>query len=161
MGKMLKVSEQVLSPVDLDKTLGDLTAYQYQFTLLRQRVQQASDQKGNLLRSKFTLETEISLAESDAIMSIQGEGKDAHVVIDGVKIPMTNDTARKAYMQSVAQDERLALAEVEGQIAQIDADRFRLNDEISILQQEMSAAQSKANLQASLLQFMASVCDEQ
>lgn len=110
----------------------------------------------SLLRKRAReLRTEIELVESDAIMNVQGSGKDAFGIIGGRKIYLTNDTVRDAYRREASRKERQELAEVEGRLAKIDGDLFKLNDAFTVKVEALHGIQAKARLQAALLEYLA------
>lgn len=107
-----------------------------------------------LMKRARELQTEIQLAESDAIMQIQGTGKDAFGIVDGRPVYLTNDTARDAYRRNASKAQRIELAEVEGKLAEIEGRIMKINDTFNAKIEARRSIQAKANLQAAYLQYL-------
>lgn len=107
-----------------------------------------------LMKRARELQTEIQLAESDAIMQIQGTGKDAFGIVDGRPVYLTNDTARDAYRRNASKAQRIELAEVEGKLAEIESRIMKINDTFNAKIEARRSIQAKANLQAAYLQYL-------
>lgn len=111
--------------------------------------------KAVLAKRARELQTEIQLAESDAIMNVQGSGKDAYGIIGNRKIFLTNDTARDAYRREASRKEREELAQVEGQLDKINTELFKITDSFNTKAEALRGIQAKARLQAALLESLA------
>lgn len=110
--------------------------------------------KASLMKRGRELQTEIKLAESEAIMKVQGSGKDAFGIIDGRKIFLTNDTARDAYRREASREERTELSQVESQIVEIDVALGKATDTFNTKVEVLHGIQAKARLQAALLEYL-------
>lgn len=111
--------------------------------------------RAQLMKRVKELTTEIQLEESEAIMKIQGSGKDAFGYIGGTKIFLTNDTARDAYRREASRKQRVELAEVEGAVAEIEANLSKANDTFNVRVEALRGIQAKARLQAAMLEYLA------
>ena len=102
----------------------------------------------------YTLGCRVNQYESDAIMQIQGTGKDAFGIVDGRPVYLTNDTARDAYRRNASKAQRIELAEVEGKLAEIESRIMKINDTFNAKIEARRSIQAKANLQAAYLQYL-------
>jgi len=116
---------------------------------------EASGGKADLLRRKTQLEAAIQLTESEAIMKIRGEGKEAHAIVNGEKVSLTNETARDAYRRNASAEERRQLAEVEAQLAALEVAAMQANDRWFATKDACESVRAKASLQAATLNFLA------
>lgn len=153
----MKNINDILNLEEVKKTLDELNYLTNEILSKQNKINEAygMDKKGYLLKQKKELEAMIDITESEAIMMIQGEGKNAHAIVDGQAVPMTNDTQRKSYMTYVTKEQRKQLAELEGEIARLDTEIFKMKDELEIMFQTAENVRRKAELQARLLQYMA------
>ena len=155
MGNINKDFIEVLSNEELKATQLQLdTAVSELIEIGTQRESVYGD-KGVLAKRARELQTEIQLAESDAIMNVQGSGKDAYGIIGNRKIFLTNDTARDAYRREASRKEREELAQVEGQLDKINAELFKITDSFNAKAEALRGIQAKARLQAALLESLA------
>lgn len=110
--------------------------------------------RGALLHEKILLETDVKLTEANAIMQIQGSGKDQYVLDGENKIPLTNETARDAYRRKASAVPRQRLATVEAELAKIDSDIWKSKDAWNAVKETLDTLRAKANLQTALLYFL-------
>lgn len=155
MGNINKDFIEVLSNEELKATQLQLdTAVSELIEIGTQRESVYGD-KAVLAKRARELQTEIQLAESDAIMNVQGSGKDAYGIIGNRKIFLTNDTARDAYRREASRKEREELAQVEGQLDKINIELFKITDSFNVKAEALRGIQAKARLQAALLESLA------
>lgn len=112
--------------------------------------------RGQLLHEKMLLETDVKLTEANAIMKIQGNGKDQYVLDGEIKIPLTNETARDAYRRKSSATARQRLATVEAELAKIESDIWKSKDTWGAVKETLDILRAKANLQTALLYFLSS-----
>lgn len=112
-------------------------------------------EKASLYKKKLQLETEIKLAEADAIMEIRGDGKNQYAMVNGEQIPMPNETARDAYRRSVSGKYRRQLSEIDGDIASIDINIARAREKSGALKEANESLRARAHVQAALLNYLA------
>lgn len=110
--------------------------------------------KAELLKRQRALDTEVQLCEANALMQIQGQGKDAFVTVNGFRVAMTNDASRDAYRRNASKDLRTDQALVESQIASIDVALSKARDAYASKQEALNGIRVKANLQAALLAYL-------
>lgn len=154
---------RISSPLVCDETL---QATLYQLDTAVQDILAAGDaneaayqEKAELMKKARQLETSIQLSESEAIMTIQGSGKDAFGIItdaDGnqKKVTLNNDTQRDAFRRHFSQADRKELAEVEAEVRRIDINMAKAKDAYNAKQEAISCIRIKATLQANLLAFL-------
>ena len=155
MGNINKDFIEVLSNEELKATQLQLdTAVSELIEIGTQRESVYGD-KAVLAKRARELQTEIQLAESDAIMNVQGSGKDAYGIIGNRNIFLTIDTARDAYRREASRKEREELAQVEGQLDKINTELFKITDSFNAKAEALRGIQAKARLQAALLESLA------
>lgn len=108
----------------------------------------------SLLKRKRELETEIELKESEAIMSIRGEGRSQYAMVGSEKVPVSNEETRKALSRMAAKEERQELARVESELMQLDRKAFWAKDEYDAAVKAGDLLQAKAAVQAGLLNML-------
>jgi len=112
--------------------------------------------KADLLKEIRELETEIELAEAEAIMEIRGESsRSQYIMRDGEKVAIGNDTAREALMKNNSAKYRKKLAAKEAELARIDQKLSEVNDEKGTVKESNESIRAKARLQAALLNYLA------
>jgi hypothetical protein len=146
---------RVLSPQALADSVIQLDAGAQDIIEKGKDQEAAYDNKAGLLKQKLQLETEIDLSESEALMAIRGEGKDAYAMVGQDKVSITNDKTRDAYRKMASAEQRKQLAEVEGKLAALDIARFKASDAWNTAKEASDKVQAKAQLQAALLNFLA------
>lgn len=145
----------LVSPESLKLTLDQLDFVINDIETKGKAKEEAYGEKGRLLKRKTQLDTDIKLVEAEAIMNIQGEGRNQFVIIDDHQVALTNDTTRDAYRRKSSKTERLELANVESELAQLDAEIAQKNDAWYTAKETSENVRAKSNLQASLLNFLA------
>lgn len=111
--------------------------------------------KAELVRRIRELDTEIQLVEANAVMSIEGVGKDARGRLpNGQLVSLTNDAARDAFRRSFSADLRTEQTKAQAQVAQLDVMLARANDAYTAKQEAFSGIRAKANLQAAILGYL-------
>lgn len=145
----------ILKPEILQDTLLQLDAAVSDLIKTGQAKEEAYGQKGDLLKQKTQLETSIALTESNAVMSIEGSGKDAYAVVGNKKVSITNEETRKAFMRVSSKDDRNQLAECEGALQKVEIALFKATDAWQNAQYAANKIEAKAKLQAGLLNFLA------
>lgn len=146
---------EVLNPGVIKDTLWQLDASLNDLDEVSKKQQAVFGEKGPLLQRKRQLETEIQLAEAEAFMTIQGEGRSQFVVVDGKKISLTNDTMRDAYRRKMSGDLRKKLAEVEGELLKIETEQEKVKDEWFSKKEMVENVRAKAIVQGNLLKYLA------
>ena len=141
-------ADQLISTCDrLDASVTDVIT-------AAEKKRKAYGQKFDYIKRKEMLETEIELQESEAIMSIEGEGKNQFAMIGDKKVFLTNDKLRDAYRRNTSAEKRKELAEVRAELAVIDSKYAQANDEWQGAVEATHSVQYKAELQAGLLKFL-------
>lgn len=146
----------VIAADKLANTVAELDAGIADILKAGQAKEAAYANKRDLIKQKVQLETEVKLAESEALMEIKGEARSQYVVIAGEKVALNNDTARDAYRRMASKELREKLAEVEGEIAAIDVDIARASDSWYSSKDANDSIRAKAHVQGSLLEFLSS-----
>ena len=146
---------KILSDDELRATALQLDAAVSEVVTAGEQRESVYGEKAVLMKRGRELQTEIKLAESNAIMQIQGNGKDAFAIVDGRKVFLTNDTARDAYRREASRAERTELAKIEGQLMQIDVTLGKASDVFNTKVEVLHGIQAKAKLQAALLEYLA------
>lgn len=111
--------------------------------------------KSSLVAEQIQLEAAVKLAEAEAFMNSQGDGKEQYGIVDGKKIMLNNDTNRDAYRRAYSAADRRALAENAGKIAALDVELSQANDTFQIAVKAADTLTAKARLQAALLNYLA------
>lgn len=155
MERIEKDFTKILSNEELEATVLQLDATVTELMEIGKERESIYGDRATLMKRARELQTEIQLAESDAIMQIQGSGKDAFCVVDGRTVYLTNDTARDAYRRNASKAQRIELAEVEGKLAEIEANLAKLTDSFNTKVEARRSIQAKANLQAAYLEYLA------
>lgn len=154
MDNVNKDFTKILSDEELQATALQLDATVTELMEIGKEREGIYGDRAVLMKRARELQTEIQLAESEAIMQIQGSGKDAFGIVNGQKVYLTNDTARDAYRRNASKAQRIELAEIEGKIAEIEANLAKLNDTFNAKIEARRSIQAKANLQAAYLQYL-------
>jgi len=144
----------IISTRVLEGTLIELNAGMDDILKAGQAKEAVYANKRELVKQKLSLDTEIKLAESDAIMQIRGEARSQYIMIGTEKVILGNDTARDAYRRMAAKDLRLEMARVEGELAAIDVDLAKASDAWYCSKDANDNIRAKATVQASLLNFL-------
>lgn len=111
--------------------------------------------KADLMKRARELETEIDLEEAEAIMKIKGESsRSQYVMIDGEKYPLTNDTARGAYMKSASRKQREELGKVQAELTRIEVGLDKANEQKYAVKELADNIRAKAGLLSNLLQYL-------
>ncbi|WP_371366254.1 hypothetical protein SRRS_06950 [Sporomusa rhizae] len=145
----------IINPDKLAFTLNQLDVALENVVKTGETRESAYQNKAELVRQKTQCETDIKLAEADAFMNTQGEGKEQHGLVDGKKIMLNNDANRDAYRRSYSAKERRELGNVNAQLNSLDVDYYRANDAWAAAVEASNIIKSKAGLQAALLNFLA------
>jgi hypothetical protein len=116
--------------------------------------EEAYSNKADLQKRARELDTEIQLREANAIMEIQGTGRDAFVMVGDKKVALTNDTSRDAYRHTASQDLRKELGEVEAELVKLDIGLAKSKDAYNSKVEAFQGIRIKANLQANILAFL-------
>ncbi len=114
----------------------------------------AYQNKAELQKRARQLDTEIQLCEANALMEIQGTGKDAFAIIDGKKIAVTNDQSRDAYRRVASQALRKELGEIEAEITKLDIGLAKSRDAYNAKLEAFQGIRVKATLQANILAYL-------
>jgi hypothetical protein len=162
MRQLLAVAERsipaehflLLSPDALAATASRLDEASRHMLDISQNREVAYADKSSLITEQIKLETAVKLAEAEAFMNSQGEGKEQYGIIEGKKIMLNNDTNRDAYRRASSANERRTLASITGQRAAIDVELSQANDAFQAAVQATDALAAKARLQAALLNYL-------
>lgn len=146
---------KVLSPQALVDSINQLDAAAQDIIEKGQAKEAAFNNKGDLLKQKRQLETAVELKEAEAYMNIRGAARSQYVMVGDEKVDLPNEETRKAYARTYGKEERQKLAEVEAQLAQLDAKGFQANDDWETAVEASNKVENKAKLQAALLSFLA------
>lgn len=118
-------------------------------------VDKAYGERASLLKQKTQLETAMQLTEANAIMQIRGESRSQYVMVEGEKVGLNNEEARKAYAKMASQIERKQLAEVEAQLNEIEVKIMQAKDNYATAKEGADLVKAKAHVQGNLLNFLA------
>jgi RNA-splicing ligase RtcB len=143
-----------IAPIKIQDTLAQLDAAIADILEISKEKEAAYQDKAERLRARTMFDTEINLVESEALMNICGDGKEAHVIVNGEKVAMTNDTMRDAYRKLASKDARQKKAVEDAQLARIDTELARINERLQAAKDTAEALKAKANVQAALLNFL-------
>jgi hypothetical protein len=111
--------------------------------------------KRDLVKRKPQYEAALELKAAEAYMNVKGEGKNAVGVVDGVEMPLGNEEQRKAYQRLYSKMERERLAQLEGELQQVELDVIAKTDAWFTAKEQVDTLRAKAHLQAALLMFLA------
>lgn len=145
---------QVISPVALEQVIDQLEVTGTELVKTGQAKEASTNGKGELLKKKRILETAIKLTESEAIMQIQGSGKDAFVEVNGVRQNVGTESLKDAYRRNCSASQRQELASVEADIMSIEAGAIQANDAWFTAKEAAENVRAKAAVQAALLNFL-------
>ena len=145
----------VLSAQRLEDTIAQLDSAVSEVLSAGEGLDAAYKNKGELLRRKAQLETEVKLEEAQAIMEIRGEARSQYVMVGSEKVLLTNDTARDAYRRMASKVQREQLAEVEADLAKLDAEIEQAKEKRNTVKEANDSIRAKGNIQAALLNFLA------
>lgn len=145
---------EILNVEKLHATISQLDSATADILEAGEKNEAAYSNKADLVKRAKELETEIQLAESEAFMNVQGEGKDAYAMVGGNKIALTNDKARDAYRIMASKQQREELAQVTSQIAKIDIEIQKTKETYYATQEACQNTRAKASVQAALLNFL-------
>lgn len=115
----------------------------------------AYQNKAEFMRQKTIGEANLKIAEAEAFMAAEGEGKDQHGFVNGKKIMLNNDANRDAYRRAFTANELRELSNICANIQALDVDYSRANDVWSAAVEAAHIVRAKAGLQAALLNFLA------
>lgn len=145
----------VLAPLVIEDTLGQLDAAARWVETTTNDKEAAYSNKMALVVQQAQFETAVKLAEAEAFMNVQGEGKEQYGLIGDKKITLNNDTNRDAYRRCYSAKERRQLADISGKISAIDVDLAQANDALQAAFERSHSVTAKARLQAALLNYLA------
>lgn len=154
-GAVSRDKHPIINNNQLQLTVNQLDAGTSDILEAGEKKEEEYKNKADLLKEIRQLQTEIELAEAEAIMEIRGESsRSQYIIKDGEKVAMTNDTARDAYMATKSAKYRRKLAEKEAELARIDAKIREVNDKKGIITEGNEGVRAKAGLQAALLKYL-------
>lgn len=145
---------QVLGAERLEDTIAQLDAAVDKIVQTGIALDEAYKNKGALLSQRLQLETEVKLAEADAIMSIKGEARSQFVEVAGEKVALTNDTARDAYRRMSSKMPRIQLAQVTADLAALDVGIEQAKEARNTVKEANDSIRAKGNIQAALLNYL-------
>lgn len=116
--------------------------------------EEAYQNKAELQKRARQLDTEIQLCEANALMEIQGTGKDAFVIMGDKKVAVTNDQARDAFRRTASQALRKELGEIEAELIKLDIGLAKAKDAYNAKLEAFQGIRIKANLQANILAYL-------
>ncbi|UFJ42478.1 hypothetical protein LOK74_08315 [Brevibacillus humidisoli] len=146
----------MITPTLLSETIRDLDKATQDLIKAGRSREEAHAEKRDLIRRRIQLEVQIQRKEAEAILAIRGEGKEAHVIVEGEKLYVTNDKARDAYRFRASIAEREQLAAVEAELAALEVRIGQANDIWYALKEASETIRAKANVKAALLTYLAS-----
>lgn len=144
----------VLDPLRVQETLSQLDASSSEVLNAIKGSEEEFEKRKQLLSERETVQSEIELAEAEAIMQIRGGKGDQFVLIGEEKVALTNDQARDAYRKTSSKDLRKRLAEINAELVAIDANAQREKDYWNDRKAVYDNIRRKADLQAALLLFL-------
>lgn len=143
----------VLAPIQLQDTVRQLDATVDDILAHGKAREQAYGNKGELLKRKRDIEGRIQIEEATAFMGISADGKTA--AWNGITYPLNNEANRDAFRRTVSAEARKLLAEVEGDLAQIEVAQMQARDGWETALQAAESVRAKAFVQAQLLNQLA------
>lgn len=146
---------QVLNPNEIAATVDQLDAAVQAVVEKGEAKEATYGEKPQLMKRRTQLETDVKLTEANALMQVQGEGRNQYVVIDGVKSYLGNDQARDAYRRMMSKESREELARINAEINAVDIELQKATDSWYTAKEAADSIRAKANLQAALLNFLA------
>lgn len=141
----------IISADRVSATMDELQAVQDEVYRVAAVRQSAYENKATLMKQKTELETAIKLTESEALMNTEFIGKDQFGTIEGHRIPLNNDTNRNTFRRMSSSEERRKLGEVTADIARIEVEYAKANDEWQAAIERAAAVKAKAAIQSKLL----------
>lgn len=147
---------RVLAPESLDYTLNALDDAVYSQREAGKAREAAHRDRADYVRRQPQLELDVKLTEAEAMERVEGTGKDAYAMVGGKRMYLTNEAARDAYQLLASEDQRRTLAKNQAEINAIDVDIVRARDKWDTAKEASDTIRAKANLQAALLNFLAS-----
>lgn len=145
----------IINPDKIESTMNQLDVILENVVKTGEIREAAYANKAGLIKQKTQCEVNIKLAEADAFMNTEGEGKEQHGVIGDRKILLNNDANRDAYRRSASAAERRELAGVMADLNSLDVEYAKANDTWAAAVESSHIVRAKAVLQAALLHFLA------
>lgn len=145
----------VLSPDEVEKTIRNLDQALDWVVNAGRKKEGTYQDKAGLVKQQTTMEAAVKLAEAEAFMKIEGEGRDQYVMEEGKKIPLNNDASRDAFRRRASAEERRQAANLTAQINAIDVELAEAGDAWFTAKEAVETIRAKAYLQAALLNFLA------
>lgn len=144
----------VISAQRLADTVEQLDAAVHEVTNAGLNKESMFHGKGELLKQLTTLETQISITEADAYMTVEGSGRDQFAMVGDKKVLLSNDDARKAFRIASTKVLLERKAELEGQLRVMEINAQRANDAWYKAKGAVDCVKAKASVQAALLNFL-------
>jgi len=145
----------LVNPDQLFDTLNQLNGTGQALTEAGNAKARATNGKGDLLKKQQTTKTAIKLTEAEAIMQIQGTGKDAYVMVGDARQPVGTEQMKDAYRRSMSKWRREELADIDGDLMKLEADAISKTDDWNTAKEAAENARARAYLQARILEYMA------
>lgn len=145
----------ILSPNEVDKTIRNLEQALNWVMKAGSKKENTYQDKANLVMQQTRMEAAVQLAEAEAFMRIEGEGRDQYVMEEDKKITLNNDATRDAFRRRASAEERRQAANLNAQINAIDVELAKANDSWFTAKETVETVRAKAYLQAALLNFLA------
>ncbi|MEN2464956.1 hypothetical protein [Ornithinibacillus sp. JPR2-1] len=142
--------DSLVQPEKIEDTVGYIESALQDVADAGKAVEEAYGEKRNLVRQIEQVKTAIELTEAEAFMQLDGN----HAVVDGKKVTLSNDKLRDMYRKYVSREGRSTLANFESELKAIEIDIFKAKDRWEEAKLSADLIKSRANVQASLLQFL-------
>lgn len=144
----------VLHPKVLENTVRQLDGCISDTLEAGDRREESYQHIGELRSQARQIESDIEITESLAFMELKTEGKNIYAVLEGVNVPLVNETMRNAYRKSVSKTQREELASVQGKIAKLETDIDKATQAWETATTTGRIVGRKADLQTRLLSYL-------
>lgn len=155
MPTMIPPQYNSIQPHNLDYVNDQLEGAAVAVQIAGAALSKAHEGRAELYKAVAQLRTQAKLEESEAIMSWGYEGGKPYAMVDGQKVPMSNDTVRDAFRRTASKDTRKLIAEKEAEIQALDIALAKAQDEYGTAVETQKGITRKAEKQTALLNFLA------
>lgn len=145
----------VLHPKQIEYTVKQLDGAAGDILKAGERREESYQHISELRAQVRELETSKELTEANAMMGLKMIGKNMCAVVDGMEVPLTNDTMRNSFRRKASSMERSEISLLEGQIAKLNGDIEKATQAWETAVEASRLVNRKADLQAKLLGYLA------
>lgn len=144
----------VISTDALEKTVRQLEWALSEVQKAGDKKEAAYQDKAYLVTQQHLFDASVKLAEADAFMRIEGEGRDQYVYEEDKKVLLNNDAARDAFRRRASGEERRQLSNFTAKLSARDVEIAKASDAWFTAKETAENIRAKAYLQAALLNFL-------